>query len=53
MTTSKLIDYDGEKAILGIVTDILKLKKAEEKLNRMMKRVGQCKRKLGVVGSFN
>ncbi|HUK85647.1 MAG TPA: PAS domain S-box protein, partial [Candidatus Acidoferrum sp.] len=28
--TSKLIEYEGEKAILGIVTDISELKKAEE-----------------------
>jgi PAS domain S-box-containing protein len=30
--TTKLIDYEGEKAILGIVTDISELKKAEERL---------------------
>ena len=29
---SKLIDYEGEKAILGIVTDITESKKMEEKL---------------------
>ena len=29
---SKLIDYEGEKAILGIVTDITESKKIEEKL---------------------
>ena len=52
MTTSKLIDYDGEKAILGIVTDISELKKAEEKLNRMMNELVSVNEKLGVVGSL-
>jgi PAS domain S-box-containing protein len=30
--TTKLIDYEGDKAILGIITDITLLKKSEEKL---------------------
>lgn len=30
--TTKLIDYEGEKAILGIITDITERKKVEEKL---------------------
>ena len=30
--TTKLIDYEGEKAVLGIITDITERKKAEEKL---------------------
>ncbi|VVB77880.1 Methyl sulfide methyltransferase-associated sensor [uncultured archaeon] len=30
--TTKLIDYGGEKAILGIITDITERKKAEEKI---------------------
>jgi PAS domain S-box-containing protein len=32
--TSKMITYEGEKAILGIVTDITERKKAEEKLRK-------------------
>ncbi len=32
--TSKLIDYKGERAILGIVTDISELKKAEEAVRK-------------------
>ena len=32
--TTKLIDYEGEKAILGIVTDISERKKAEEALQK-------------------
>ncbi|MGA1839441.1 MAG: PAS domain S-box protein [bacterium] len=30
--TTKLIDYENEKAILGIITDVTKLKKAQESL---------------------
>ena len=36
MATSKLINYDGDKAILGIVTDISELKKAQENLEKIM-----------------
>ena len=32
ITTTKLIEYEGEKAVLGIVTDITERKKAEEVL---------------------
>ncbi|MGA1868034.1 MAG: ATP-binding protein [bacterium] len=32
--TTKMINYEGEKAILGIVTDITKLKEAEQVLKR-------------------
>ena len=52
MTTSKLIDYDGGKAILGIVTDISELKRAEETLNRTMNELVTVNEKLGVVGSL-
>jgi PAS domain S-box-containing protein len=52
MTTSKLIDYNGEKAILGIVTDISELKKAEENLNHTMNELVNLNEKLGVVGSL-
>ncbi len=34
MLTTKLIDYEGDKAILGIITDITKLKEAERVLQR-------------------
>ncbi|MGA1870510.1 MAG: PAS domain S-box protein [bacterium] len=34
MLTTKLIDYEGDKAILGIVTDITNLKEAERVLKR-------------------
>jgi PAS domain S-box-containing protein len=49
---SKLIDYEGEKAILGIVTDITERKKAEEKLNRMMDQLVLVNEKLNVVGGL-
>ncbi len=52
VTTSKLIDYDGGKAILGIVTDISELKRAEETLNRTMNELVTVNEKLGVVGSL-
>lgn len=52
MTTSKLIEYEGEKAILGIVTDISELKKAEETLNQTMNELVNVNEKLGVVGSL-
>ena len=48
--TSKLIEYGGEKAILGIVTDISELKKAEIDLNHMMDELVSLNEKLGVVG---
>jgi PAS domain S-box-containing protein len=32
--TTRLIDYEGEKAILGIVTDITEYKRAEEEIQR-------------------
>ncbi len=50
--TSKLIEYEGEKAILGIVTDISELKKAEENLNQTMKELVSVNEKLGVVGNL-
>jgi signal transduction histidine kinase len=52
MTTSKLINYNGEKAILGIVTDISELKKAQETLNKTMDELVSVNEKLGVVGSL-
>jgi PAS domain S-box-containing protein len=33
--TTKLTEYEGEKAILGIITDITERKKAEEKLRKV------------------
>jgi len=53
MTTSKLINYDGDKAILGIVTDISELKKAQETLNKTMDELVRVNEKLGVVGSLS
>ena len=50
MITSKLINFDGKKAILGIVTDISELKKAQETLNRTMNELVSVNEKLGVVG---
>ena len=50
--TSKLIEYDGEKAILGIVTDVSELKKVEETLNRTMNELVSVNEKLGVVSSL-
>lgn len=50
--TSKLIEYEGEKAILGIVTDITGRKKAEEKLNWMMDQLVLVNEKLNVVGGL-
>lgn len=35
--TTKLIDYEAEKAILGIVTDITKRKRAEKKMRASLK----------------
>ena len=52
MTTSKLITYGGEKAILGIVTDISELKKAQEALNQTMDELVSVNEKLNVVGSL-
>jgi PAS domain S-box-containing protein len=52
MTTSKLINYDGDKAILGIVTDISDLKKAQDALNQTMDELVNVNEKLGVVGSL-
>ncbi len=52
MTTSKLINYDGDKAILGIVTDISELKKAQAALNQTMDELVSVNEKLGVVGSL-
>ena len=50
--TSKMIEYEGEKAILGIVTDISELKKAEEALNQTMDELVSVNEKLGVVGNL-
>ncbi len=47
-----MIEYEGEKAILGIVTDISELKKAEEALNRTMDELVSVNEKLGVVGNL-
>ena len=52
MTSSKLINYNGEKAILGIVTDISELKKAQDTLNKTMDELVSLNEKLGVVGSL-
>jgi len=52
MTTSKLINYEGEKAILGIVTDISELKKAQKDLNQTMNELVRVNEKLSVVGSL-
>jgi PAS domain S-box-containing protein len=52
MITSKLINFDGKKAILGIVTDISAQKKAQETLNRTMNELVRVNEKLGVVGSL-
>ena len=35
--TSKLIDFEGEKAILGIITDITERKRAEEQIRASLK----------------
>jgi PAS domain S-box-containing protein len=37
LITTKLIQYEGESAILGIVTDITERKKAEEEIKRSLK----------------
>ena len=50
--TSKLIEYEGEKAILGIVTDITERKKAEEAMNHAMDELVLVNEKLNVVGSL-
>jgi signal transduction histidine kinase len=47
-----LIKYEGEMAILGIMTDISERKKAEETLNRTMNELLRANEKLGVVGSL-
>lgn len=46
---TKLIDYEKEKAILGIVTDISDRKKAEDALNKTMDELVKVNQKLNVV----
>src|SRR3990170_6514285 len=50
--STKLVEYDGENAILGIITDITERKKAEESLNSMMNQLAMVNEKLGVVGNL-
>ena len=50
--TTKLIDYKGEKAILGIVTDITERKKAEIELKENHDKLELMNEKLRVVGSL-
>ncbi len=52
VVTSKMIEFQGEKAILGIVTDVSELKKAEDALNRTMNELVSVNEKLSVVGSL-
>ena len=52
MINTKLIDYGGERAILGIVTDISELKNAEANLSRMMNELVNVNEKLSVVGNL-
>lgn len=40
--TTKLIDYEGEKAILGIVTDIRKYKRAEMEKEWLISAISHC-----------
>ncbi len=52
VVTSKMIEYEGEKAILGIMTDISELKKAEDALECTMNELIKVNEKLGVVGNL-
>jgi PAS domain S-box-containing protein len=52
VVTSKMIEYDCEKAILGIITDISELKKTEDALKRTMKELVNVNEKLSVVGNL-
>jgi PAS domain S-box-containing protein len=52
INSSKLMDFEGDKAILGIITDISELKKAEKDLNQIMDQLVSANEKLNVVGSL-
>jgi len=52
MISSKLINYGGDKAVLGIVADISELKSVQETLNLTMNELVSVNEKLGVVGSL-
>ena len=52
VVTSKMIEYEREKAILGIITDISELKKTEDALKRTMKELVNVNEKLSVVGNL-
>jgi len=52
VVTSKMIEYEREKAILGIITDISELKKTEDALKRTMNELVNVNEKLSVVGNL-
>jgi PAS domain S-box-containing protein len=52
VTNSKLIEYEGEQALLTIVTDISERKKSEKALLDTFDELALVNEKLGVVGRF-
>ena len=49
---TKLITYNGKKAILGTITDITDRKKAEDELKKTFLKLATLNEKLGVIGKL-